>query len=166
MSAARKRTLVRDWVKRRYKVFRRNYAENLSELEKLADDNSLLYIEGPAGFRATDADTLRLDGGSLYLSLPSSERPFTVVLPGGARVEATRVVFEYRDGELRVKDGMLRLQRGSAPPLDLAVGQAVSASLPEARTFPFAPSVASRAIRAGSAPPRSSRCFPATPSAR
>ncbi|MDX2176197.1 MAG: hypothetical protein SF028_06975 [Candidatus Sumerlaeia bacterium] len=94
--------------------------------------NSLLYIEGPGAFRAADADTLRLEGGSLYLSLPSSERPFAIELPGGVRVEATRVVFELREDELRVKDGTLRLVRGSAPPLDLVVGQAAPAGAGQA----------------------------------
>lgn len=38
LSAAKKRALVRDWVRRRYKVFKRNYAKNLAELKKLISE--------------------------------------------------------------------------------------------------------------------------------
>lgn len=38
LSAAKKKALVRDWMRRRYKVFKRNYAKNLVELRKLIDE--------------------------------------------------------------------------------------------------------------------------------
>lgn len=37
LSATRKRALVRDWVKRRYRIFRSNYAHNLGELRRLIE---------------------------------------------------------------------------------------------------------------------------------